>query len=57
MSWKLFSYTWNAATAGEHTIVSRAIDANGHAQAMKADETKKTIWENPEQMPRRVMIS
>jgi hypothetical protein len=57
MSWKLFSYTWNDATAGEHTIVSRAIDANGHAQAEKADETKKTIWENPEQMPRRVMIS
>ena len=45
MSWKLFSYTWNGATAGEHTIVSRAIDANGHAQAEKANETKKTIWE------------
>jgi hypothetical protein len=57
MSWKLFSYTWNGATAGEHTIVSRAIDANGHAQAEKANETKKTIGKNPEQMPRRVMIS
>ena len=56
-SWKLFSYTWNGATPGEHTIVSRAIDANGKIQLEKADPTKKTIWENPEQMPRRVMIS
>jgi hypothetical protein len=37
------------------TIVSRAIDANGHIQPDKADETKKTIWEDPEQMPRRVI--
>ena len=56
-SWKLFSYVWNGATPGEHTIVSRAIDANGQIQLEKADETKKTIWENPEQVPRRVKIS
>jgi DMSO/TMAO reductase YedYZ molybdopterin-dependent catalytic subunit len=55
-SWKLFSYIWNGATPGEHTIVSRAIDANGETQREKTDETKKTIWENPEQMPRRVKI-
>jgi len=56
-SWKLFSYTWNGATPGEHTIVSRATDANGQVQPATADPTKKTIWENPEQMIRRVMIS
>ena len=56
-SWKLFSYMWNGATPGEHTIVSRATDTRGRVQLEKADPTKKTIWENPEQMPRRVMIS
>jgi len=55
-SWKLFSYTWNGATPGEHTIVSRATDAKGRLQLEKADPTKKTNWENPQQMPRRVMI-
>ena len=55
-SWKLFSYTWNGATPGEHTIVSRATDAKGRVQLEKADPTKKTNWENPQQMPRRVMI-
>ena len=56
-SWKLFSYTWTGATPGEHTIVSRATDVNGQVQPATADPTKKTIWENPEQMIRRVMIS
>ena len=56
-SWKLFSYMWNGATPGEHTIVSRATDAKGRVQLEKADPTKKTNWENPEQMPRRVMVS
>ncbi len=55
-SWKLFSYTWNNPTPGEHTVVSRAIDANGQIQPEVTDPTKKTIWENPEQMPRRIMI-
>ncbi len=56
-SWKVFSYIWNNPSPGEHTIVSRAIDVNGKIQQETADPTKKTIWENPEQMPRRVMIS
>ena len=56
-SWKLFSYVWNGATHGEHTIVSRATDSKGNVQLEVADPTKKTNWENPEQMPRRVMIS
>ena len=28
-SWKLFTYRWEGATPGEHTLVSRATDANG----------------------------
>lgn len=57
-SWKLFNFSWNGATAGEHTIVSRVTDANGQVQAT-ADEVpeKATIWENYEQFPRTVMIS
>ena len=57
-SWKLFSYRWDGATPGEHTISSRAIDTNGTVQPVQADlETKRTSWENNAQFPRRVMIS
>ena len=28
-SWKLFTYRWEGATPGEHTLVSRATDVNG----------------------------
>ena len=31
--WKLFTYTWNGATPGEHTLVSRVTDATGHGAA------------------------
>lgn len=56
-SWKLFSYVWNGATPGEHTVVSRATDVKGNVQPAVTDPTKKTNWENPEQMPRKIMIS
>ena len=50
-SWKLFSYMWNGATPGEHTLVSRVTDEKGNG---KADE-KMTGLENHE-FPRTVMI-
>lgn len=57
-SWKLFNYSWDAATAGEHTLVSRATDANGNVQPMEADlENKMTFLEHNAQFPRTVMIS
>jgi DMSO/TMAO reductase YedYZ molybdopterin-dependent catalytic subunit len=57
-SWKLFSYTWNGATAGEHTLVSRVTDANGKVQPTEQElETKKTFLEDNSQHPRKVMIS
>lgn len=57
-SWKLFSYAWNDATSGEHTIVSRVTDANGQVQATEAEmPEKRTRWENYGQFPRTVMIS
>jgi DMSO/TMAO reductase YedYZ molybdopterin-dependent catalytic subunit len=57
-SWKLFSYTWNGATPGEHTLVSRVTDANGRVQPTEQElETKKTFLEDNSQHPRKVMIS
>ncbi|MFL2554554.1 MAG: molybdopterin-dependent oxidoreductase [Candidatus Rariloculaceae bacterium] len=57
-SWKLFSYSWNNAVPGEHTIVSRVTDINGQIQAT-ADQMpeKPTHWENHAQFPRTVLIS
>ena len=43
-SWKLFTYMWHGATAGEHTLVSRVIDINGKIQPTSEDlATKKTF--------------
>jgi DMSO/TMAO reductase YedYZ molybdopterin-dependent catalytic subunit len=55
-SWKLFTFDWQGATPGEHTLVSRATDGNGRVQRALPDELKKTSWENDEQFPRKVMI-
>lgn len=57
-SWKLFKYRWEGATPGEHTLVSRATDANGTVQPIAADlSRKKTFLEDNAQFPRKVMIS
>jgi hypothetical protein len=57
-SWKLFTYTWNGATPGEHTLVSRVTDATGKVQPTEEElETKKTFLEDNSQFPRKVMIA
>ena len=56
-SWKLFTYSWNSATPGQHTVVSRATDVNGQVQPAIKDPSKKTRWENNEQHTRTIMIS
>ena len=57
-SWKLFKYDWNGVTPGEHTLVSRAIDADGTVQpSAEALEFKQTGLENNAQFPRTVMVS
>ena len=57
-SWKLFTYMWDGATPGEHTLVSRATDENGNVQPVEADlEMKRTFLEHNAQFPRTVMIS
>jgi DMSO/TMAO reductase YedYZ molybdopterin-dependent catalytic subunit len=57
-SWKLFSYTWEGATPGEHTIVSRVTDLNGQVQPTAAElSRKKTFLEDNSQFPRKVRLS
>ena len=57
-SWKLFTYRWEGATPGEHTLVSRATDANGVVQPTVAElARKKTFLEDNSQTPRKVRIA
>ena len=57
-SWKLFTYLWEGATPGEHTLVSRVTDTTGHVQPTEKDlENKKSFLEDNSQYPRKVMIS
>jgi DMSO/TMAO reductase YedYZ molybdopterin-dependent catalytic subunit len=56
--WKLFTYAWNGATPGAHTLVSRVTEANGRVQPTEQDlENKKSFLEHNPQSPRKVMIS
>jgi DMSO/TMAO reductase YedYZ molybdopterin-dependent catalytic subunit len=56
-SWKLFTYKWEGATPGEHTLVSRVTDANGVVQPTTADlSRKKTFLQDNAQFPRKVMV-
>ena len=56
-SWKFFTYDWRNATPGEHTLVSRVTDVNGHVQPT-AEEllVKQTRLEAHAQFPRTVTI-
>ena len=57
-SWKLFTYEWKGASAGPHTLVSRAIAAGGEVQPTAAElETKMTFLEDNAQFPRTLTIS
>lgn len=56
--WKLFRYTWNGATPGEHTLVSRATDVNGVVQPTSEElSIKQTGLEDNSQFPRTLTIS
>jgi hypothetical protein len=57
-SWKLFTYTWDGATPGEHTLVSRVTDANGKVQPTSGElENKKSFLEDNSQHERKVKIA
>ena len=56
-SWKLFTYRWEGATPGEHTLVSRATDVTGKVQPTAEElARKKTFLEDNSQFPRKVRI-
>jgi len=55
-SWKLFTYEWSGAQPGEHTIVSRAIDARGDMQPPQDHPTKRSQWENNGQFVRKFTV-
>ena len=57
-SWKLFSWRWQGAKPGEHTLVSRVTDVNGVVQPTATElARKKTFLEDNSQFPRRVTIA
>ena len=56
--WKIFHYTWNGATPGAHTVVSRVTEASGKVQPTEQElENKKSFLEHNPQSPRKIMIS
>jgi hypothetical protein len=57
-SWKLFTYGWDNPAPGEHTLVSRVIDATGRVQPTAEElQNKKTFLEDNSQFPRTVKIA
>jgi DMSO/TMAO reductase YedYZ molybdopterin-dependent catalytic subunit len=58
-AWKLFTFKWEGAVPGEHTLVARATDADGMVQPEAAvlNKWKRTVLEDNSQFPRKVMIS
>jgi DMSO/TMAO reductase YedYZ molybdopterin-dependent catalytic subunit len=55
--WKLFNFTVNSLTPGEHTLVSRAIDATGKIQPTAQElENKKSFLEDNSQTVRKIKI-
>ena len=56
--WKLFTYTWNNATPGDHTLVSRVTQMDGKVQPTEQDlAEKKSFLEQNSQAPRKVKIA
>jgi hypothetical protein len=53
----VFSYTWNNATPGDHTVTSRVADVNGNVRPTSEDlESKLTFLEHNAQHPRALVI-
>jgi DMSO/TMAO reductase YedYZ molybdopterin-dependent catalytic subunit len=57
--WRFWHYDWNSPEPGDHTVVSRAIDASGRVQPAADDpaiQLKRTYWEANQQWPRRLRL-
>ncbi|EEF60738.1 sulfite oxidase [Pedosphaera parvula] len=58
-AWTFWHYDWQHPLSGEHTLVSRATDANGVIQPSADDpriKLKKTYYEANQQYPRKFSI-
>jgi DMSO/TMAO reductase YedYZ molybdopterin-dependent catalytic subunit len=58
-TWRFFTFDWRQPGAGEHKVVSRAIDEEGRVQPSAEDpeiKLKKTYWEANQQWPRKIKI-
>jgi DMSO/TMAO reductase YedYZ molybdopterin-dependent catalytic subunit len=58
-AWTFWQYDWANPKAGEHTIVSRAVDAEGRVQPAADEDAiklKRTYWEANQQWPRKIKI-
>ncbi len=58
-TWTHWHYDWRQPAPGEHTVVSRAVDADGRTQPPAEDHAirnKKTFWEANQQWPRRLKV-
>ena len=59
VAWVFWTYDWADAAPGEHTITSRATDANGNVQPAPDDPLlagKKTYWESNGHITRHILI-
>ena len=59
-AWNIWSLAWANPALGEHTIASRAIDAQGDVQPAPDDPRlakKRTYWESNGQVTRRIRIT
>ncbi len=57
--WTFWTFDWKGAASGEHSIVSRATDAEGKTQPTAEDpviKLKKTYWESNHQWPRKLTV-
>ena len=56
-SWKLFTCEWSGAEPGEHTVVSRAIDARATCNPNRTTPPKRSQWENNGQFIRKFTVA
>ncbi len=58
-AWTFWNFDWKSPSSGDHTLVSRAIDAEGRAQPSVEDppiKLKRTYWEANQQWPRKIRL-
>jgi hypothetical protein len=58
-TWFFWHFDWKDPAPGEHSLVSRATDADGRIQPSSDDsiiKNKRTYWEANQQWPRRIRI-